>query len=88
MRTDAPFFVRMHAWLPTQVSALVLHWVNYRQMEETPVETRLPSGRIRVDCRVTDERGVNRAKWLFSEAVEGTALKNEEGNDSTHFVLP
>ena len=38
LETDAPWFVRVRAWAPEGHTALVLHWVNYQQDEETDIE--------------------------------------------------
>ena len=88
LQADAPYFVRLRAWLPERVPALVLHWVNYRQMEGTAVETPLPTGPIQVDCRVPDGHRVDRVEWLYPEGVEATALEHEELDGRIRFVIP
>ena len=42
--TDAPWFVRVRAWRPRAVDAVVIHWINYRQDEEAAIEVPLPVG--------------------------------------------
>ena len=88
IRADAPFFVRMREWLPKQVPAVVLHWVNYRQMKETAIETPLPTGPMQVDCRVPEGRCVDRVERLFPEAAETLALEHEEQDGRILFTLP
>jgi len=88
VQTDAPFFVRMRAWLPEQAPALVLHWVNYRQDEHSAVEVPVPTGPIQVDCRVPDGRRVDRVEWLYPESSEGRVLEHDAGDGRIRFAIP
>ena len=58
--TDAPWFVRVRAWRPHTVDALVLHWINYRQDEEAAIEIPIPIGPLQAECEVPDGFQVER----------------------------
>ena len=88
LRTDAPWYVRTHAWRPEQVDALVLHWINYRQNEESAVEVPIPTGPIQVDCVVPDGWTVDRIEWLYPEMREGIELEYRWQNGRVHFEIP
>ena len=88
LSTDAPWFVRVHAWRPEQVDALVLHWINYRQDENSAVEVPLPTGSIQVNCAVPDGWGVERVEWLYSEMKEPLDLAHRASDQRVIFEIP
>ena len=52
--TDAPWFVRVRAWRPQDVDAVVIHWINYQQDEEAAIEIPLPVGPLQAECEIPD----------------------------------
>ena len=88
LQTDAPWFVRVRAWRPSQVEALVLHWVNYRQDEESAIEVPSPVGPLQVTCAVPDGYDVARVEWLYPEMRQPTILEHTRDGDRIHFTIP
>ena len=88
LATDAPWYVRVHAWRPEQVDALVLHWINYRQDEDSAVEIPLPTGPIQVDCAVPDGRSIDRVEWLYPEMRAAVELEYSAGQGRVRFEIP
>ena len=88
LRTDAPWYVRVRAWQPVQVKALVLHWVNYRQDEESDIEVPEPVGPLEVECAVPAGYGVARVEWLYPEKREGVELAHQIRAGRLYFTIP
>lgn len=88
LETDAPWFVRVRAWLPKGHEALTLHWVNYRQDEETDIETPQPVGPVQVDCKVPEDYTVQKVAWLYPEKGEPVILPHETRGGRIHFTIP
>ncbi len=88
LETDAPWYVRVRAWLPTAESALVLHWVNYRQDEEAQIEVPWPLGPLRVRCAVPTGRTVDRVEWLYPEMEKAATLSHREDEAQMEFTIP
>lgn len=88
LETDAPWFVRVRAWRPDGHEALVLHWVNYRQDEETDIETPQPVGPVRVECKVPMGYVVQRVEWLYPEKEDSVVLHHETLGERIHFTIP
>ena len=88
LETDAPWFVRVRAWLPEGHEALVLHWVNYRQDEEADIETPQPVGPIQVECRVPEGYVVQKVEWLYPEKRDSVILHHETLGERIHFTIP
>jgi hypothetical protein len=88
LETDAPWFVRVRAWLPEGHEALVLHWVNYRQDEEADIETPQPVGPIQVECRVPEGYVVQKVEWLYPEKRDSVILHHETLGERIRFTIP
>ena len=88
LETDAPWFVRVRAWLPDEEEALVLHWVNYQQDEEADIETPQPVGPVRVECTVPDDYTVQKVEWLYPEKQGPVTLPHETHREGIHFTIP
>ena len=88
LETDAPWFVRVRAWLPQGHEALVLHWVNYRQDEDTDIETPQPTGPIQVECKVPEGYVVQKVEWLYPEKRDPVALHHETLGEQIRFTIP
>jgi len=65
--TDAPWYIRMRAWRPSQSNAIVLHWVNYHQNEDSEIEVPIPSGSFQVDVKLQQGQSIDRIDWLYPE---------------------
>ena len=88
LETDAPWFVRVRAWLPEAHEALVLHWVNYRQDEETDIETPQPTGPIQVECKVPEGYIVPEVEWFYPEKGDSVTLHHETLGERICFTIP
>ena len=88
LETDAPWFVRVRAWMPEGHDALVLHWVNYRQDEDVDIETPQPTGPVQVTCKVPRGCLVNKVEWLYPEKGESATLPHETLGERIHFTIP
>lgn len=88
LETDAPWFVRVRAWSPGAHEALVLHWVNYQQDEDTDVETPQPVGPVQVDCKVPMGYAVRKVEWLYPEKSDSVILHHETHGRRIHFTIP
>lgn len=86
--TDAPWFVRVRAWRPRAVDALVVHWINYRQDEEAAIEVPLPVGPIQAECEVPEGFRVERVEWRYPEMREPAVLEHEESGSTVRFTIP
>ena len=86
--TDAPWFVRVRAWRPREVEAVVIHWINYRQDEEAAIEVPLPVGPIQAECEVPDGFRVERVEWRYPEMREAAVLEHEESGSTVRFTIP
>ena len=86
--TDAPWFVRVRAWKPAQINALVLHWVNYRQDEHSDIEVPEPVGPLSVQCAIAEGAQVTKVEWLYPEKREAVELPHEVRADRVHFTIP
>ena len=90
LTTDAPWHVRVRAWRPqTQtVDALVLHWINYLQEEETAIEVPIPIGPLQAECDLPAGCRVDRIEWLYPEMPEPTLLEHEFEDSRVRFTIP
>jgi len=88
LKTNAPRFVRVRAWWSTQQEALVLHWVNYRQDEDTCIEIPFPVGPLEVECAVPPGYKVEKVEWLYPEMRGTTVLQYENNNSRIRFTIP
>ena len=88
LETDAPWFVRVRAWLPAEHEALVLHWVNYRQDEEADIETPQPTGPIQVECKVPEGYSVHKVEWLYPEKSDSVPVHHDTCGERIHFTIP
>ena len=88
LHTDAPWFVRVRAWRPEGQPVVVLHWVNYRQDEETVIEVPCPVGPIQVECAVPQGKRVGRVEWLYPEMRELAVLPHEAVDGRVRFAIP
>jgi hypothetical protein len=86
--TDAPWFVRVRAWQPRNVDALVIHWINYRQDEEAVIEIPLPAGPLRADCEIPEGFQVEGVEWHYPEMREPEALEHETSGRRVGFTIP
>ncbi|NKB72110.1 MAG: hypothetical protein GKR89_33955 [Candidatus Latescibacteria bacterium] len=88
LETDAPWFVRVRAWRPQGVEALVLHWVNYRQDESSDIEVPQPVGPLQVSLVVPQGRQVERVEWRYPEKDETVVLPHRLSSGRVHFKIP
>jgi hypothetical protein len=88
LRTDAPWHVRARAWKPDQVEALVLHWVNYRQDEESQIEMPLPTGPIHAELRLPANAEVDRVEWHYPEMRQPLILAHTAVHHRVSFTIP
>ena len=88
LKTNAPWFVRVRAWQPKQREALVLHWVNYRQDEDTSIEVPFPVGPLEVECAVPPGYKVEKVEWFYPEMGTTTVLPHENSNSRIRFTIP
>ena len=86
--TDAPWFVRVRAWRPQEVDAVVVHWINYRQDEEAVVEIPLPVGPLQAECAVPEGYRVERVEWRYPEMREPVLLAHESSGPQVRFAIP
>ena len=88
LESDAPWFVRVRAWLPEQCAALVLHWVNYHQDEDAGIEVPFPLGPLQVECAVPEGYEVERVEWLYPEMKEAVPLQHITSGSRIRFSIP
>lgn len=88
LQTDAPWYVRMRAWRPSGIEALVLHWVNYQQDEDSDIEVPIPVGPIQVACVVPENHWVDHVEWLYPEQQNSTELPHEVRSGTVYFTVP
>ena len=88
LETDAPWFVRVRAWQPRQIEALVLHWINYHQDEDAAIEIPFPVGPLRVECEVPAGYTVDRVEWLYPEMSAPLVLEYESLYPRVCFTIP
>ena len=88
LETDAPWFVRVRAWLPEGHEALTLHWVNYRQDEDADIETPQPVGPVQVDCKVPMGYAVQKVEWLYPEKGDSVILHHKTLGERIRFTIP
>ena len=86
--TDAPWFVRVRAWRPQDVDAVVIHWINYQQDEEAAIEIPLPVGPLQAECEIPDGLQVERVEWHYPEMREPVALEHEKSGSNVRFTIP
>jgi hypothetical protein len=86
--TDAPWFVRVRAWRPETVDALVVHWINYLQDEEAAIEIPIPIEPVQVTCQIPDGVQVERIEWQYPEMREPVALEYEASGANVRFAIP
>jgi hypothetical protein len=78
LATDAPWYIRVRAWIPEAEEALVLHWVNYRQDEGEEEEAPIRTDPFHVDVRVPVDWRVT-ASWHTPEEGEGALAVSAAG---------
>ena len=88
LATDAPWFVRVRAWWPQGVDAVVIHWINYQQDEEAVIEIPLPVGPLRAECQIPDGSEVERVEWHYPEMREPVVLEHECAGGNVRFTIP
>lgn len=88
LHTDAPWFVRVRAWRPKTVNALVVHWINYLQDEEAAIEIPIPIGPVQVSCELADGVQVERIEWRYPEMREPVELEYEVSDSHVRFTIP
>ena len=88
LETDAPWFIRVRAWVPEGHTALVLHWVNYKQDEEADIETPQPVGPVQVDCKMPEGYVVDKVEWVYPEKQDSVLLPHERCGERIHFTIP
>ncbi|MBT4498792.1 MAG: hypothetical protein HOC74_13780 [Gemmatimonadetes bacterium] len=86
--TDAPWFVRVRAWRPQTVDALVIHWINYQQDEEAAIEIPIPIGPLRAEVEVPDGFQVERVEWHYPEMREPLVLEHQTSEGNVSFAIP
>ena len=86
--TDAPWFVRVRAWRPHEVDALVIHWINYQQDEDAVIEIPLPVGPLQADCEIPEGYQAERVEWHYPEMREAVVLEHETRGGNIHFTIP
>ena len=88
LKTDAPWFVRVRAWMPEQSESLALHWVNYHQDEEACIEVPRPVGPIQVECEAPAGFAVERVEWLYPEMDSPAVLDHRSAGSRVLFEIP
>ncbi len=88
LETDAPWSVRVRAWLPEQSETLVLHWVNYHQDEDACIEIPIPTGPLQAECEVPNGYTVERVEWLYPEMKTPALLDHEPVGSRIRFTIP
>ncbi|MBI2965647.1 MAG: hypothetical protein HYY34_05540, partial [Chloroflexi bacterium] len=88
LHTDAPWHVRTRAWKPDQEEALVLHWVNYHQDEDSLIEVPLPTGPIQTELRLPAGGEVDRVEWHYPEMRQALILAHTSSQGRVSFTLP
>jgi len=88
LRTDAPWYVRTRAWKPDQVQALVIHWVNYHQDEQSLIEVPLPTGPLHAELRLPAGPEVERVEWHYPEMREPLILTHTCAHHRVSFTIP
>jgi hypothetical protein len=88
LHTDAPWFVRVRAWLPERENALVVHWINYWQDEEAAMELPIPIGPIKVECQLPSGAAVDQVEWRYPEMAGPITLEHTIDNGRVHFSIP
>lgn len=86
--TDAPWFVRVRAWQAKQEHAVVLHWVNYRQDEDSEIEVPLPTDAFEVDLALPPGSRVDCVEWRYPEMREPTVLPHDHRERRLRFTAP
>jgi hypothetical protein len=97
-QTDAPWWVRIRAWIPATGHSVVLHWVNYRQVEDAQIEVPLPTDALHIRCPLplgseTSAAPVDRVEWLFPEGGDPVQLPHQitqdrAGSKAVDFTIP
>jgi hypothetical protein len=88
LTTDAPWYVRVRAWHPESETALVLHWVNYCQDEDSAIEVPHPTGPLQVECRIPDSCEVEGVEWLYPEMANPVSLDFTKQGNAVSFAIP
>lgn len=71
-----------------QRETLVLHWVNYRQDENTCIEVPFPVGPLEVECAVPPGYEVEKVEWLYPEMRSVAVLQHENNSSRIRFTIP
>ena len=83
-----PWFVRVRAWLPQDESAVVIHWINYRQDEDAAIEVPLPVEPFQVQCALPAGRCVERVEWRYPEMRQPIELEHAVVDGQIRFTVP
>ncbi|MGB1718833.1 MAG: hypothetical protein ACPHO6_11780, partial [Candidatus Latescibacterota bacterium] len=88
LSADAPWFVRVRAWLPQDEQALVIHWINYRQDEDAAIEVPIPVDPFQVRCALPAGRCVQRVEWRYPEMRQPIDLEHAVVDGQICFTVP
>ena len=88
LSADAPWFVRVRAWLPQGEQALVIHWINYRQDEDAAIEVPLPVDPFQVQCALPAGRCAERVEWRYPEMRQPIDLEHAVVGGQIRFTVP
>ena len=86
--TDAPWFVRVRAWCPRGVDAVVIHWINYQQDEEAAFEIPSPVGPLQAECEIPGGFQAERIEWHYPEMREPVVLEHVNCGPNVRFAIP
>ena len=86
--TDAPWFVRVRAWCPRGVDAVVIHWINYQQDEEAVIEIPIPVGPLQAECEIPGGFKAERIEWHYPEMREPVVLEHVNCGSNVRFAIP
>ena len=88
LSADAPWFVRVRAWLPQDEQALVIHWINYQQDEDAAIEVPIPVDPFQVRCALPKGRCVKRVEWRYPEMRQPIDLEHAVVDGQICFTVP
>ena len=80
--------MRVRAWHALEDKALVLHWINYRQVEDSVIEIPIPIGPLQVELALPAAAEVERVEWRYPEMKAPFELEFRLEGNSLHFSIP
>jgi hypothetical protein len=86
--TDAPWYVRTRAWRSADGHRIILHWVNYRRVENLDDEVPIPSDPIHVELRLPAAAPADRVVWHDPEMDADRDLDFERDGCEIRFNVP